>query len=106
MNGASNAITITTLSSASPNTATGLARKSDTMRRSGVWGRRPAGIGSTAIGAMLLMRVAGCASSLALREAHARIEGGVQQVDEEIDHDEERHDHEQVGDDHGTVQQV
>src|SRR6266511_4652158 len=102
------AITIS-VSSASPNMATGFARKSRTTRANGVSTARDDAAGSvdaSGTAGVLIDGFVRRATPLALRigEPHARIERRVQHVDDEIDHDEERHDDEQVSDDHRTVE--
>src|SRR5947209_7998867 len=89
--GANTAISTITASNARPNTASGLATKSLIARRSGVSARRAA-TAAAGTGARLLMPER---SSLGFGQAHARIERRVQQVDQQVDGDEERDDHEE-----------
>src|SRR5215475_3594700 len=95
MNGAKIARTRITPSRTRPNTASGFAVKSAAIRRNGVSTARGAGTADGTLATTL---------PLALRQPDARIEHGIQDVDGEVDRDEERDDHEQVGDDHRPVE--
>src|SRR5215472_6156773 len=87
MSGAKIAAMMTSASSASPSTASGLAKKSDAMRR--------AGVSSPAI-----------ALPLDFGETDARIERRVEDVHDQVDDDEHEHGHQQVGDDDRPVEQI
>src|SRR5215470_10953376 len=87
ISGARIATTMMTMRSARPNTATGLDKKSDATRLTGV--------SSPAI-----------ELSLRFSESNPRIERRVENVHDQVDQHEHEHDHQEVRDDDRTVEQI
>src|SRR5436305_4938525 len=101
MHGAVMAIVTMTTSIASPKSASLLSANSEANRRHGDCSCPAGAAGPSAGSATTLMSVGRGGA-----QAHARVEDGVKHVHHEVDGDEDRDDHQQVGDDHRPVELV
>src|SRR3954469_12229405 len=101
IHGAVRAIVTTTTSIARPTRASRLSANSAAKRRQSGCSRAAGAAGSCGVSTAMLISMRGHGA-----KAHARIEDGVQHVDDEVDRDEDGHDDQQVGHDHRAIELV